>query len=471
VRDSSVNPSTTLTGISGGVSPAARLSADAIDEARRRCSVPSVRIERPRATSRRLHRAQETLDNKTQRAHETERSGILQRVPIADSIREDLARLAAIERDSASDGEAQAAELLAGMMTERGLWPTLEREPASGRFWRSTGAAAAAGAAAGLIGRRSRLGGAALATLAAALMADDVDSRAHLLRRLLPSRTTTNVLGWTGDPHARETVVLVAHHDAAHTGLLFHPGIVRLVNRLAPGWYAKQTTSTQTGQLLVTGPALAALGSALGVRRLRRLGIVWSVVTVALLADIARSPVTAGANDNLSAVATLLAVAERLAEQPLRGVRVLLLSTGSEESFMEGMRAFVARHRSELDPQRTRVVALECVGSPHLLLLEGEGMLRMRDYDASLREELQAAADDAGVPLWRGLRLGAGGTDALPALKAGYRAACLAACTELKLPANYHWPTDVTENLCWETIAQAATVAEALIRRLAITPV
>jgi len=61
--------------------------------------------------------------------------------------------------------------------------------------------------------------------------------------------------------------------------------------------------------------------------------------------------------------------------------------------------------------------------------------------------------------------------DALPALKAGYRAACLAACTELKLPANYHWPTDVTENLCWETIAQAATVCEALIRRLAITPV
>jgi Zn-dependent M28 family amino/carboxypeptidase len=261
--------------------------------------------------------------------------------------------------------------------------------------------------------------------------------------------------------------VLVAHHDAAHTGLLFHPGLVPLVNRIAPGWYAKQTTSTQTGQLLVAGPALVALASALGLRRLRLLGVFWSAVTAALLADVARSPVVAGANDNLSAVATLLAVAERLRERQPQGVRVLLLSTGSEESFMEGMRRFVARHASELDPRHTRVVALECVGSPHLLLLEGEGMLRMRDYDASLREELQAAADDAGVALWRGLRLGAGGTDALPALKAGYRAACLAACTELKLPANYHWPTDVTENLCWETIAQAVTVTETLIRRLA----
>ncbi|HTA37328.1 MAG TPA: M28 family peptidase, partial [Solirubrobacteraceae bacterium] len=297
-------------------------------------------------------------------------------------------------------------------------------------------------------------------------MADDVDNGSQLLRRVLPRRTTTNVLGWAGDPHARETVVLVGHHDAAHTGLLFHPGLVPLVNRLAPGWYAKQTTSTQTGQLLVAGPALVALASALGLRRLRRFGTLWSAVTTALLADVARSPVVPGANDNLSAVATLFSVAERLAAQPIKGVRVLLLSTGSEESFMEGMRGFVARHRGELDPARTRIVALECVGSPHLLLIEGEGMLRMRDHDASLREELQAAADAAETPLWRGLRLGAGGTDALPALRAGYRTACLAGCNELKVPANYHWPSDVAENLCWETIDAAATVAESLIRRV-----
>jgi hypothetical protein len=392
---------------------------------------------------------------------------MLPRVTITATTRQDVERLAAIERGSASDGEAEAAALLAEMLRARGLAPQLERERASGRFWRSTAVAAVAGVVAGVIGARHRRRGAALAALAAALMADDVDNGGHLLRRVLPRGTTTNVLAWTGDPGARETVVLVAHHDAAHTGLLFHPGLVPLVNRIAPGWYARQTTSTQTGQLLVAGPALVALASALALPRLRLLGIVWSAVTAALLADVARSPVVAGANDNLSAVATLLEVAERLGERQPHGVRVLLLSTGSEESFMEGMRGFVARHRSELDPRHTRIVALECVGSPHLLLLEGEGMLRMRDYDPSLRDELQAAADDAGVALWRGLRLGAGGTDALPALRAGYRAACLAACTELKLPANYHWPTDVTENLCWETIGQAVTVTETLIRRLA----
>ena len=213
------------------------------------------------------------------------------------------------------------------------------------------------------------------------------------------------------------------------------------------------------------GPGLVAVGAALGMRRLRRLGTLWSAATALLLADVARSPVVPGANDNLSAVAVLLDLAERLSERPVSGVRVLLLSTGSEESFMEGMRGFIARHRDELDPASTRFVALECVGSPRLVIMEGEGMLRMRDHDGPLREDLQKAADEAGVAVWRGLRLGAGATDALPALRAGYPAACLAACTELKVPANYHWPSDVPENLDWGTIDGACAVAEALVRR------
>ncbi len=385
---------------------------------------------------------------------------------LSADVRRDLERLAAIVRGSASDGEAEAGELLAEMLRERGLEPVFEQEMAVGGYWQSTGLAAGAAIVAGALGARSRRAGALTAALAAALMADDVDNGAHLLRRALPQRATTNVLAWAGDLQARETVVIVAHHDAAHTGLLFHPGLVPLVNRIAPNWYAKQKTSTHTGRLLVLGPVLVAVGSALGLRRLRLFGAFWSAVTAAVLADVGHSPVVAGANDNLSAVAVLLAIAEQLAQQPATGVRLLLLSTGSEESFMEGMRGFVRRHRSELDPARTRFLAVECVGSPHLILIEGEGMLRMRDYDSSLRDELQAAADEAGVPLWRGLRLGAGGTDALPALRSGYRAACIAACTDLKVPANYHWKSDVPENLCWRTIEQATALATRLIRRV-----
>ncbi len=381
-------------------------------------------------------------------------------------LRSAIARLAAIPREAGGEGEAQAAALLADMLADAGAKPTLERERSIGGFWRPTGVCAAAGALAGLLGARSRRGSALLAAAATVLMADDVDNGLHLLRRALPARRTTNVVATVGDPEASETIVLVAHHDAAHTGLLFHPGLVPLVNRLFPDWYEKQRTSTQTGQLLVLGPALVTVGALAGSRRLRRAGTIWSAGTLALLADVARSRVVDGANDNLSAVAVLLAIARRLRERPVAGVRVLLLSTGSEETFMEGMRGFLARHRGELPPASTRFVVLECVGSPHLMLLEGEGMLVMRDYDEGLREEIQDAADAAGVSLWRGLRLGAGGTDALPPMRAGYRAACIAACTDLKTPANYHWPSDTVENLSWETIEQAAAVTESLIRRV-----
>jgi hypothetical protein len=377
--------------------------------------------------------------------------------------RRDVEELARLERGSAGPGEQLAAERLVEMFAARGVRAHIEHEPAVGDYWRATGFAAAAAALAG-VGRRARFARALTAGAAAALIADDVDAGRHLLRGLLPRRSAANVLAWIGDPDAERVVVLVAHHDSARGGLIFHPGLIPAVNRVAPRLYARQTTSTQTGRLMVAGPLLVAAGTLAGVRPLRRLGVLWSAVTAALMADVARTAVVPGANDNLSAVAVLLALARELVAEPPVGVRVVLLSTGSEESFMEGMRGFVARHAGALRRERTSVVAIECVGSPHLAIVEGEGMLRIREYDHRLRDELQAAADGCSIATWRGLRLGAGATDALPALRAGYRAACLAAVNDLKAPSNYHSQADVPENLDWGTIDQAAQVLRGLIR-------
>ncbi len=147
----------------------------------------------------------------------------------------------------------------------------------------------------------------------------------------------------------------------------------------------------------------------------------------------------------------------------MSGVRVLLLSTGSEESFMEGMQGFMRRHRSVLDPARTTVLCLECLGGPTLTLVEAEGMLRMRHYSEAARRRLADAADAADVELVRGLRTVAA-TDALIAVRRGYEAATLASIDETKFPANYHWPSDTPENLEWETMARAYAVADRFIR-------
>jgi Zn-dependent M28 family amino/carboxypeptidase len=173
--------------------------------------------------------------------------------------------------------------------------------------------------------------------------------------------------------------------------------------------------------------------------------------------------VVPGANDNLAAVGVLLALAERLRRDPPAGVRVLLLSTGSEESFSEGMQAFGERHFPALDPNATEVVCLECLGAPTLIVLEGEGMLRMRDYTPHVREALERAAREAGVQVRRGLRT-VGATDAIIALRAGYPVATLASVQDTKLPLNYHWPTDTPDALHWDTVRDAIEVCERFLR-------
>ena len=130
---------------------------------------------------------------------------------------------------------------------------------------------------------------------------------------------------------------------------------------------------------------------------------------------------------------------------------------------MEGMQGFMARHRDTLDPARTTFLCLECVGSPTLVLVEAEGMLRMRPYSEAARKRLAAAAAAAGVELVRGLRTVAA-TDALVALRGGYAAVTLASVDASKFPANYHWPSDTPENLDWGTIERTFAVVERFIR-------
>ena len=259
-------------------------------------------------------------------------------------LRSVVEQLQAIDRPSASEGERRAAEWIRARLTELGLHARIEEERATGSFAVPVALLCGAGAAAGL-SRGARPLAALTGLAAAAGIADDVSAGPHLFRRLLPRRTTANVVAEAGDPAGEQTVVFVAHHDAARGGLTFHPGPTRWIAHRFPGWYGRQQTSPPLMRLVVAGPALAGVGALLGRRGLRRAGGLLALGSMLAVGDIATRSVVPGANDNLAAVAVLAELARLLREEPpAEGVRVLLLSTGSEESFMEGMRGFVARH-------------------------------------------------------------------------------------------------------------------------------
>jgi Peptidase family M28 len=375
-----------------------------------------------------------------------------------------LKELERIERPSASEGERRAAEWLVACFGELGATARIEAEPAHGTYWWPLGIGAALGAIGGIAALRGRrLLGGALAAAAAAGMASDYPPGKRLLRRLLPRRTTYNVVCELGPADAERTVVLIAHHDAAHSGLVFHPELPNIANRL--GMIERSDTSPPLMAPVVGGPILAALGALTGKRLLAKLGVLLGLGSAAAMAEIGLRDVVPGANDNGTAVVALLALAERLIAEPTSETRVILLSVGSEESFSEGIKAFGERHFGELSRERAFFLCLETLGSPHLLVLRGEGFLRMREYPPRALALMDGLAEELGIELFPNLRL-RNGTDGLEPLAAGYETAVLASCTDLKQPANYHWWNDLAENVNFDTVADGIRLSEAAIRRL-----
>jgi hypothetical protein len=380
-------------------------------------------------------------------------------------LREKLEALSAIDRPSASDGERRAAEWLVEGLGDHGARARIEVEEGHGTYWWPLGLASGAGAVAGVAALRGRRGIAtALGAAAAAAAADYLPPQRKRLRRLLPRRELSHVVAEIGPADADRTVVLLAHHDAPRSGLLFNPETPKRIDRLLPGLFDRIDTSPPLMFPVVGGPAAVAAGAVAGWRSLTLAGTIVSAGAAAMFAEIGSRDTVPGANDNGTAVIALLAIARALAEQPTENVRVMLVST-SEEALCEGMQAFADRHFGELPLDSTFFLCLEILGSTHLTVLRGEGMLRMREYPSESLELLDGLAEELGMWLLPNLRL-RNATDGVFPLAAGYQCAALCSCTDLKQAANYHWPTDVPDNVDYGTFADAIRLAEATVRRL-----
>jgi len=395
-----------------------------------------------------------------------ERGGIGGRLgkPDRDRLRAHLEQLERIHRPSASEGERVAAEWLVARLADAGAEARIEEERANGTFWWPVGIGAALGALGGFAALRGRRAlGFALGAAGAAAIADDFPPHGRRLRSLLPKRTTHNVVCEIGPEDAERTVVVIAHHDAAHSGLVYHPALPLIADRL--GLIERAETSPMLMAPVIGGPLMSAAGALTGNRLLAGLGVLFGAGSAAAMAEIGSREVVPGANDNGTAVVALIALAERLANASVEGLRVILLSTGSEESFSEGMKAFGERHFPHLRRESTFFLCLESIGSPHLNVLRGEGFLKMWEYPAQALALIDGLAEELGIWLYPNLRLH-NGTDGLEPLAAGYPTVALCSCTDLKQPANYHWPSDVSANVDFGSVADAIRLSEAVIRRL-----
>jgi hypothetical protein len=362
-------------------------------------------------------------------------------------------------RRSAAAGERDSARLVAGRLGEAGARDVrVERyRYQSSWAWRQAPHFAAGLMAAALRRRGAR----AMLSLAALVSFDaEIAGRSQWLARIVPAGEGANVVARVpAAGERRRKLVLVAHHDAAQTGLMWrHPWLAGAGSLRRLGLVSRDEVESFAG-----GPELGFALVALGGRRTRLAGAAMLALALYGALDVARSETVPGASDNASGVAGVLALVERFAQSPLPGTEVVALLPGSEESGMGGMAAWMRAEGRRLDPASTLVLGLDTLGAGEPVVLAAEGPPRRVRYRAGDLSWADRGADRAGLPRPRRFTIG-GWTDPVLALMAGLPAISLLSVRGTGF-TNYHLPTDTPERVEWESVERcvrlAAGVAEA----------
>lgn len=302
-------------------------------------------------------------------------------------LRAEISRLAGFEgRAAGSDAERRAATHVRDRL--RALGRDAEIEPVTVHpRWAVAQAVAVALAVVGSVISVSSAGlGTLLVAAATASAVLELTGALSVLLRLTGTRASQNVSSPDRRGDRVGVLLLVAHADAPRASSLG-----RLVAQVRDPW------------LVVGGSMLLILACCV----LRLLGFEGNGLTavqlvptlallgaVPLLVDEALSATAPGEGD-AAGVAAALSLAEELTGQ-LRYLDVWVVVTGARASLGQGMRAWVRRHRGELDPERTVVLAIEALGSGGVRYTRSEGtrLLSWRTNRDVLRLCEQIADDD-----------------------------------------------------------------------------
>jgi hypothetical protein len=281
------------------------------------------------------------------------------------------------------------------------------------------------------------------------------------VRWVLPRQPSLNVSGWiTSQGNVRQRVVLCAHLDTHRTPVFYS----------SKRWHAWFSVLVGLCFLsMVAGVLIYATALLFGWDHLRwaSLGLVpiqLYALGMCLHADF--TPFSPGANDNASGVAAVLALAKRLAKNPLEGTEVHLAFTGCEEVGARGMSAFLEKHGKELG-RDTVYIVLDEVGLGVLKYLTADGLLiKHKTHPLALESARKAAQALPGMKILE--EAGLAYTDALQATKRGLIALTVCTIPDPQSGDESHWHrmSDTLENIHVEDIENCLTFAWTLLQQL-----
>lgn len=270
----------------------------------------------------------------------------------------------------------------------------------------------------------------------------------------------------------KKRVVLMAHADAAFTGLIFHPALIRLATKEPPKpflWFKKQL-----GLATLTVAALALLDAlALGQFWGAPLWLYWALtlpafITFAANVDVvARNTVVPGACDNLSGCSSSVELAHRFAGRLPEGVELVVVFTGAEEAGTGGAIRLAEQldKSGEWKKDETTIVVVDTLSNGTLRYVE-EGELWRVPVPPRIKADLDAVSAEGPLTVPQFI-IPTGATDALPFQLRGWNAAGLTCIDEhIGAPREYHYPTDTWANIDEAQLNASLDFIERLLKRL-----
>jgi hypothetical protein len=238
-----------------------------------------------------------------------------------------------------------------------------------------------------LIGRTSGAIAAGLSLLALVSDLLELGFFPNPLRWVTPKGNSQNVFA-THEPqndHLQD-LILVGHLDTQKTGVIFS----------TPGWvkfFQNFTTIAFVAFIIQVGLYLAGIVTQwtwLWYASIPSAIAALILLVICLEAD--RAPFSPGANDNASAVAMVLTLAEALKTEPLKNTRTWFVLTGCEEVQHYGMIDFIKRHKAEWT--NPKVLVFEMIGVAGPAWETKEGIIVPFKPDPQLLHIVETLAQD-----------------------------------------------------------------------------
>lgn len=277
--------------------------------------------------------------------------------------------------------------------------------------------------------------------------------------------TTRNVIGrFPAKTKAARVLIFSGHHDSPDMMPMLGLKTKRYVHLVEQSIVLGMALLIPAGILraILAGPVFSRPFGLHWYDILFGISVVGMIVGLYFRSQMITGVRNLGANDNLSAIAVLVGIADYLKKNPPKNCEVRLVAFGSEEPFMYGSWGFALGNRDLI--KNAVNINMETVGSGKLGIIEKEKMY-MNPYSPEAIELIERAGKRAGITLPR-IAITYGGTDSYSIIKGEGKSACLFGMDETELFSLWHSPLDNPGNIEEEKLQQALSICVEAIKEM-----